>query len=98
MGNREEYKIDPVYLRQYQWVSIPSTLALLFIALTKGSEGIGYWATLLIGGLIYNLAWFCIYEVTIVSKSPANKKQYYFSFFVLEVLFVGLCLYYVLGI
>jgi len=40
------YKIDPEYLKKYQWINLPSTFAVLFVALTKGDEDLGFWLTL----------------------------------------------------
>ena len=93
----ESSSINKEYLKQYQWLSLPSTLALIFVALTKGYEGLGFWLTLLLGELIFVSVWYNIYNVTI-NKSPPNKKQYYYSTTVYQILFIGLCLYYVLYI
>ena len=98
MTDWSSYKVDPKYLKQYQWLGLPSTFAIIFVALTKGIEGIGFWPTLLLGWFISNFVWFTIFSLTIENKSPANKKQYYFALFIFQILFVGLCIYYVLSI
>jgi len=38
MDKLRKYRIDSKYLKQYQWMTLPSTFAVIFIALTKGNE------------------------------------------------------------
>ena len=94
METWDSYKIDPQYLKQYQWVCLPSTLAVVFVALTKGNEDLGFWVTFILGWFIYSVAWFNIYTLTIKDKTPPNKKQYYYSLVIFQLLFIGLCLTY----
>ena len=95
MATWESYKIDPHYLKQYQWVCLPSTLAVVFVALTKGNEDLGFWLTFILGWLIYSIAWFNIYDLTIKDKEPPNKKQYHYSLLIFQCIFISLCLAYV---
>jgi len=95
MATWEAYKIDPQYLKQYQWVCLPSTLTVVFVALTKGNEDLGFWLTLILGWLIYSLAWFNIYDITIKDKKQPNKKQYFYSLLIFQCIFISLCLAYV---
>lgn len=96
MDKFERYKIDSKYLKQYQWMTLPSTFAVIFVALTKGNEVPGFWVTLFIGWLIYSFLWFAVYQLTIKDKHQLNKKQYYYLSFITQFIFVTSCLCYVL--
>ena len=90
------YRIESKYLGQYQWLTLPSTLAVLFIALTKGNETPGFWLTLLIGWLFYTFLWLVTYQATIQNQAKPNTKQYYYLTITTQSIFVIACLCYVL--
>ncbi len=89
--------LNTEHLKQFQWLSMPSNLAILFVALTKGYDGMGVWLTLLLGEIVFVSVWYIIYIFTISQPAP-NKKQYYHSTTIYQLLFIGVCIYYVLYI
>ena len=96
MDKWRNYRIESKYLKQYQWMTLPSTFTAIFVALTKGIEEPGFWFTLLIGWLIYSFLWFGTFQLTIENKNEPNIKQYYYLSLVTQSLFIASCLCYVL--
>ncbi len=96
MDKWRNYRIDSKYLKQYQWMTLPSTLAVIFVALTKGNEAPGFWVTLLIGWLVYSFLWLGSYQITIEDIHQLNKKPYYYLSLITQLIFVVSCICYVL--
>jgi len=96
MDKWRKYRIEQKYLKQYQWMTLPSTFAVIFIALTKGYEAPGFWLTLLIGWLVYSFLWLGTYQASIQDQEKPNTKQYYYLSISTQLIFVVTCLCYVL--
>ena len=96
MNVRNKFKIGNEYIKRDTWLNLPSIIAVLFVALTKGEDGLGFWPTLILGWLIYSFTWVGALELTIANKTTANKKQYYYLTFIFQFIFICLCLAYVL--
>ena len=96
MDKWQKYRIDSKYLKHYQWMTLPSTIAVIFIALTKGNETPGFWLTLLLGWLVYSFLWLGTFQVSIQDREKPNTKQYYYLSISTQTIFVITCLCYVL--
>jgi len=87
----ENHKWPKEYKKKYGWQTLPSLIATIFVALTKGNEY--YWVTLLLGYLIYTSMWAYSY-----SKHIENKKDniaFNKSVFINQSGFIVLCLIYI---
>ena len=94
----DNYRIDPKYTKKYQWETIPSLLATMFVALTKGNDTLGFGFAFILGWLIYSFIWHSIYQLTVSEKEKPNTKQYDLLQIVTQVIFVLLSVIYVFGI